>query len=685
MAKKSPTRAPAIDWAEVARLMLTSRMIDEIEERELVPAGKITYQFSAKGHELAQILLGLHLTQGHDAATVYYRSRPLMLAAGFSAQEAFAADMARSGSPSEGRDVGVVYSMPPRRGVTILPSSGDVGAQYTPAAGWAQAITYYQRELKAKDWQGALAVALGGDGSVASNGFWAALTIATTLELPMLFFIEDNGYGISVPRHFQTPGGNIAENLAAFKNLKIVQGSGTQPEETAARVAEAVEHIRAGNGPCLLRLEVVRLHGHTFGEDQTAYKSAKQIKEEQARDPLTVLKTYLGAKFNWEGLKASVEQEVRAALAAAEANPNPDPATARQHAFAGDGPPMVPPADESLPAPQFNPPQPDGARINFSEAVRRTLESELAANPKLLVFGEDVGPRGGVHRVTTDLQARFGERRVFDTSLSEEGIIGRAAGLAMAGLRPVPEIQFRKYADPAHEQIHDSGWVRWRTAGKFAAPLVIRIPVGYSKKTGDPWHSVSGEAIYAHMVGWRIAMPSNAEDAAGLLRTALREQDPTIFLEHRALYDTPLGRKPWPGDGYCLPFGRAAIVQPGSDLTVVSWGETLHRCLEAAQPFAGAVEVIDLRTISPWDRNTVLDSVHKTGKLLVAHEDTRTAGFGAEILATLAEEAFTALDAPLMRITVPDIPIPFNIPMMNAAVLPSVEKIRTEIQTLLEW
>ncbi|MBI3159187.1 MAG: pyruvate dehydrogenase [Chloroflexi bacterium] len=685
MAKSQKKISTGVDWQLVARLMLTSRAIDEIEENELVPAGKITYQFSAKGHELSQILLGLQLAHGRDAAALYYRSRPFMLAAGLTPREAFAADMARSGSPSEGRDVGVVYSMPPRRGVTVLPSSGDVGAQYTPAAGWAQAVTYYRDELKDDAWRGALAAALGGDGSVAANGFWAALTIATTLELPMLFFIEDNGYGISVPRHFQTPGGNIADNLASFRNLKILQGPGTQPEETAALVAEAVAHVRAGRGPCLLRLEVVRLHGHTFGEDQTAYKSDEQIEAERARDPLLALRAHLGDSFDWDALKTEVEHEVRAALAAAAANPDPDPAAALHHVFSGRAAPQVPSPDDSAPRPVFASPAPEGGRINFSEAVRRTLETELAANPKLLIFGEDVGPRGGVHRVTLDLQAKFGERRVFDTSLSEEGIIGRAAGLAMAGLRPVPEIQFRKYADPAHEQIHDTGWIRWRTAGVFAAPVVVRIPVGYSKKTGDPWHSISGEAIYAHMVGWRIAYPSNAQDAAGLLRAALRGEDPTIFLEHRALYDTPMGRKPWPGDGYCLPFGVAAVVQPGADLTVVSWGETLYRCLEAAQPFPGAAEVIDLRTISPWDKETVLASVRKTGKLLVAHEDTRTAGFGAEILAAVSEEAFTHLDAPLARIAVPDIPIPFSIPMMNAAVLPSAEALRARMQSLLEW
>lgn len=678
-------QAPQVDWPRVARLLLTSRAIDDLEETELAPAGKITYQFSAKGHELAQILLGLALDHPHDAATVYYRSRPFMLACGLSAQEAFAADMAKTGSPSEGRDVGVVFSLPPRRGPTVLPASGAVGAQYTPAAGWAQSINYHQDVFGDESWRNCLAVALGGDGSVATNGFWSALTIATTQQLPMLFFIEDNSYGLSVPGHFQTPGGDIAANLASFKHLHLLSGSGTDPIEAAALIHQALAHVRAGRGPCLLRLEVVRLTGHTYGEDQTAYKSAQLIDQERQRDPLRALRAFLGEDVDWDGLAVEVDEQVRAAAGAAQANPDPAPGAAAQHLFFTAGPQQVPPPDPHAPQPDFShPPSTAGARINFAEAVRKVLAVELERNPRLLVFGEDVGVRGGVHRVTADLQTEFGDARVFDTSLSEEGIIGRATGMALAGLRPVPEIQFRKYADPATEQINDLGWLRWRTAGKFAAPVVVRIPVGYSKRTGDPWHSVSGEAVYAHTLGWRIAFPSNAADAAGLLRTALRQPDPTVFLEHRALLDTPAGRRPYPGDDYALPFGQAAIVQPGADLTVVAWGEMLHRCLEAAQPFAAAVEVIDLRTIIPWDQSTVLASVVKTGKCLVVHEDTRTAGFAGEIIATIADQAFTHLDAPLRRLATLDVPIPFNIPLMHASI-PSVELIRTHIEELLNW
>ena len=308
----------------------------------------------------------------------------------------------------------------------------------------------------------------------------------------------------------------------------------------------------------------------------------------------------------------------------------------------------------------------------------------MTLNPRLLVFGEDVGVKGGVHGATIGMQSKFGPDRVFDTSLSEEGIIGRSVGMALAGLLPVPEIQFRKYADPAHEQISDLGTLRWRSANNFAAPIVLRIPVGFSKNTGDPYHSVSAEAVFAHTLGWRIAYPSNAEDAVGLLRTALRSDDPTFFFEHRSLLDTPDGRRPYPGDDHCLPFGKAIRLTSGDELTIVTWGAMVPRCLSAAEQYQGQVEIIDLRTIIPWDHKAVLASIQKTGKLLVVHEDTRTAGFAGEVIATVTSEAFTFLDAPIKRIATPDIPIPYNISMMNA-VVPSVERISQQVQEILDY
>jgi 2-oxoisovalerate dehydrogenase E1 component len=281
------------------------------------------------------------------------------------------------------------------------------------------------------------------------------------------------------------------------------------------------------------------------------------------------------------------------------------------------------------------------------------------------------------------MQEKFGAERIFDTSLSEEGIMGSAVGLSLAGLRPVPEIQFRKYADPATEQINDAGTIRWRTAGKFAAPMVVRIPVGFGKQTGDPWHSVTGEAVYAHTLGWRLAFPSNAADAAGLLRTALRSEDPVIFFEHRALLDASHARRPWPGDEFTLPLGVAGQLTEGEALTVVTWGAMVYPVLEASKGLEG-VEILDLRTISPWDKEAVLESVRKTGKCLVVHEDTITGGFAGEIMATISSEAFEWLDAPLQRLATPDSPIPYNIPMMNA-VVPGMQEIRQKMDWLLAY
>ena len=695
----SPTlpRPPAPDWPRIARLLLTSRTIDTIEEKELTPAGKVLYQFSAKGHELAQILLGLSLTHPHDAAAVYYRSRPFMLAAGLTAQEALAADMAKTGSPSEGRDVGVVYSMPPRNGVTVLPSSGDVGAQYTPAAGWAQAIYYRRHVLDEPEWEGAIAVALGGDGSTAANGFWAALNIVTTLNLPMLFFIEDNSYAISVPSLLQTPGKNIAANLAAYSGLHVLDGDGSDPADAAQKIGAAVNYVREEQRACLLRLRVPRLMGHTFIDDQ-AYKPADLRAEEATRDPLPRLRDFV-PDLDWGALEKEVEGEVRAAVTAAGAHPEPEPASAATHLFFDGKPQLVGGLLLEVETRHDSPrseaerdgaslPDTSGPRINFIDAVRRTLDVELTLNPRALVFGEDVGVKGGVHGATMDLQHKFGCQRVFDTSLSEEGIIGSAVGLALAGLLPIPEIQFRKYADPATEQINDCGTLRWRTAGKFAAPMVVRIPVGFGKKTGDPWHSVTGEAIYAHTPGWRLAFPSNAADAVGLLRTALRGNDPTFFFEHRALLDTPPARRPYSGDDYALPFGVAATVQAGDALTVVTWGEMVYRCVEAAQVLrpgsGGQVEILDLRTIVPWDREAVLASVKKTGKCLVVHEDTLTGGFAGEIIAVIAQEAFPYLDAPVGRVAAPDVPVPYN-PGLMRAVVPSVEAIAAKMADLLAF
>lgn len=672
------------DWTRVASLMLLSRELDDLEENKLGPERRIFYQFSARGHDLAQILLGLKLTDANDAVCGYYRSRPLLLTLGVEPADALGAAMARAGGYSDGRDIGVVFNHPNPGGPVALPMCGGVGAQYTPAAGWAQAIEYRRKVLCDPAFDKAIAVALGGDASVASGGFWAALSVATTQHLPLLFFIEDNGYGLSVPSSYQTPGGNIASNLASFQGLHVLSGDGADTAQCSSLIHVAVEYVRANRQPCLLRLDVPRLQGHSLQDTQT-YKPASLIQREWSRDPLTrlfdSLVPHVLTSPQWAKLQERIQVQVRRACEAAQARPASDPARVATHVFFegalqcrgglwAEG--YVPPEtnEHALAA---------GERINMVTAIRRTLDHELSINDRMVVFGEDVGVKGGVHAATLGLQEKYGEARVFDTSLSEEGIVGRAVGMALAGLLPVPEIQFRKYAEPATEQINDCGSMRWRTSNRFSAPMVIRMPGGFSR-CGDPWHSQTNEVAFVHSPGWKVAVPSNAEDAVGLLRSALRGNDPVIFFEHRALLDAGSARRPYPGDDYALPFGKARSLRDGEQLTIVTWGSMVERCEAALEDLS--VDLLDLRTLMPWDRETVLASVQKTRRCLIVHEDALTAGFGAEIAAVVAAEAFADLAAPVSRLAMLDIPCPYD-PGLMARALPSAASIRARINQMV--
>jgi 2-oxoisovalerate dehydrogenase E1 component len=693
-----PTVDPRFDWRRIAYNMLASRAMDDLEEatnrnRTSVPREHlILYQFSSRGHDLAQTILGTLLDHPHDAAGAYYRCRPLLVTMGLSLEDALGSPLGRAGGFSDGRDIGVVGNLPSAEGPCALPMAGDVGSQYTPTAGWAQSIVYQRDVLRNRSWDGAIAAVLGGEASAATNGFWSSLTIATTLKLPMLFYIDDNGLGISVKSELQTPGANIAKNLASFTNLFVRDGDGCEPGEAAGLLAECVEHVRSGEGPALVRLTVPRLSSHSGPDNQKGYRTEEEIAADNARDPLPRLRRYLVPAFmsedDWAELEARVRRDVQAAADAARARPAPEPADVKRFIYAETPRETDPVAQGGLSEAEraalggTDEAQTEGDFIRLAEGVRRTLARELEVNPKVLVFGEDVGKKGGVHLVTEGLQKRFGAERVFDTSLSEEGIIGRAVGMALAGLMPVAEIQFRKYADPAQEQLNNCGTLRWRTANQFAAPIVVRMPGGFGKDVGDPWHSVTGEVLWAHAVGWQVAMPSNAADAVGLLRAAMRSANPTIFFEHRSLLMTSEGSARYPGDEYVLPFGKSRTVVEGDRITVVSWGAMVHRCRDAANRFDGDVHLIDLRTIAPWDKEAVLESVRRTGRCLIVHEDTSTAGFGAEIAAVLARECFWFLDAPIERLAVDDVPMPYH-PALLDAVLPDAERIAGRIDELL--
>ena len=695
--KRDATVTPSLDWRRIAYHALVSRALDDLEEatnrtKASVPREHLVlYQFSARGHEMAQAILGSLIDGRHDAASAYYRSRPLLLSLGLSIEDALGSPLGRAGGFSDGRDIGVVCNLPNKNGPVVLPMSGDVGSQYTPAAGWAQSILYHRDELKDTSYRNAMAVVLGGEASVATNGFWSALTMATTLSLPMLFYVEDNGLGISVRGDMQTPGANIANNLASFGNLLVRDGDGTDPAEASRLLSDVVSHVRTGKGPALIRLTVPRLCSHSGPDNQRGYRTDAEIAEDFKRDPLPRLEKHLVPSIlnakEWAALQQEVERDVDAALTAARARPAPDASTVKHFIYEEQDVERAPALgglsrEERARLGGTDVPSETGQVVRLAEAVRQTLRHELEVNPKVLVFGEDVGRKGGVHLVTEGLQKQFGERRVFDTSLSEEGIIGRAVGMAISGLMPVAEIQFRKYADPAAEQLNNTGTMRWRTANRFCAPIVVRMPGGFGKDVGDPWHSLSDEVRFAHAYGWQVAMPSNAADAVGLLRAAMRGANPTIFFEHRSLLMTSDGSARYPGDEYVLPFGRARVVQEGTDLTLVTWGAMVHRCVEAASRFGEGVELLDLRTIAPWDRGAVLASVEKTGRCLIVHEDNLTAGFGAEVAAAVAQDAFWFLDAPVERLAVEDVPMPYH-PVLLDAVLPSADRIAESVERLL--
>ncbi|MDT7903762.1 MAG: thiamine pyrophosphate-dependent enzyme [Candidatus Caldipriscus sp.] len=630
-----------MDWGKVAYFCLLSRFMDLKEKSERLPMS-----FPAMGHELVQVLTALLMEHEKDAASVYYRSRPLALALGMKPEDIFYANMGK------GRDVGMMYYL---RG-KILPTVGDVGGQFPKAVGWAQAIRY-------KGWDGAVAVAMGGDGSVASSGFWSALNIATTLNLPMVFVIEDNGWGIGVPSYLQTPGGNIAENLRSFKNLTVLDGRGYIPEETYSVLKEGFGIARK-NRAVLIRFEVARIEGHSIS-DRQEYRSREEIEKSREKDPIVYLRSLVE---NWEEVESRAKEDVERAWEEAKRREGERGNLKKHIFFEGE----FAQGDKVREFKMNKHP-----KMKMALAIRKAMEEALEENEDVLIFGEDVGLKGGIYGITRGFMERFGERRVFDTSLNELGIVGRAEGMAYAGLKPIAEIQFRKYADEARQAIHNIGFVRWRTNNAFSAPIILRMPVGFIRGISDPWHSFSAEQEFLHMFGWKIAYPSNAEDAYYLLKEAISMNDPVIFLEHRELYFSKLAEREI---SEYLPFGKGRVVKSGNSLTIVSWGYTLYEALEGVKDMD--VEVIDLRTLKPWDEELVFESVKKTGRLIVVHEDSLTCGFGAEIVSRVVEETFESLKIAPKRLAVPDVPIPFSQELFNLA-YPTSDKIRKVVEEML--
>jgi 2-oxoisovalerate dehydrogenase E1 component len=675
------------------RLALVSRALDD-REITLRQQNRAYFQISGAGHESLLLGLARYLRPGYDWFFPYYRDRALVLALGVTPEEMLLQAVGAADDPaSGGRQMPCHWGA---RELNIVSQTSCTASQCLPAVGCAEAARYIGRRPQLPGctaYGDELTYVSLGDGATAEGEFWESLNTACRLHLPVLFVVADNGYAISVRSADQAPA-PISEMVRGIRGLHIVKMDGRDYFEVRRKGADAIAHVRAGAGPCLVHALVTRPYSHSQSDDQRKYRGADELADEAAHDPIVVLERELVTRGaltveQVDAMHTEAKDTVRAAAEVALAAAPPAPITVLDQIVA-------PPTITTLPGePETDA---DAATITFGEAIRLTLHEQMALDERIRVFGEDVAdadPRvmdevpgkGGVFGVTFGLQREFGEARCFNTPLAEANIIGRAVGQAMRGLRPCPEIQFFDYVWPAMNQLKsEAATTRWRSNGAFTCPMVVRIAIGGYLQGGSIWHSQCGESIFAHVPGLLIAFPSRARDAAGLLRTAFRCEDPVLFLEHKHLYRQGYARDPLPPSDWMLPFGRGTYVTRGDRVTVVTWGATVHRAMVAAQelgPDAG-VEIIDLRTIAPWDRELVAESVRRTSRVLVLHEDTLTGGFGAEIAAFVADECFEHLDAPVWRCAAPDVHCAYE-PGLENATLPQVADIKRDLEALLKY
>ncbi len=672
---------PVDELIDDFRLACVSRAVDD-REISMQKQSRVFFQISGAGHEAVGLGLARLLRPGYDWFFPYYRDLSLVLGLGVTPTEVLMQAVGSADDPSSaGRQ------MPSHWGHTarnIVTQSSPTGSQCIPAVGCAEASRYIvRRDLPGCSAEGdELTYVSLGEGATSEGEFWESLNTACNLHLPVLFLVADNGFAISVPALDQAPA-PVAELVKGFRGLDIHRLDGTDYFQVRSRGRSIIEHIRAGVGPALIHADVTRPYSHSAADTQTKYRSADELAEEAKLDPVVRLEAELikGGVLTPEraaDLRAEAKEIVAKAAAEALAARRPDPKSVTENVVVlPDLPP--PPAEYD-----------GGDRVPLGEAIKRTLHEQMAADERIRVFGEDVADaretvldgvegKGGVFGSTHGLQRAFGQARCFNTPLSEANIIGRAVGQAIRGLRPAPEIQFFDYIWPAMTQIKsEAATIRWRSNGAFTCPTVIRVPIGGYLTGGAIWHSQSGESIFAHVPGLLVAFPSRARDAAGLLRAAFKGEDPVLFLEHKHLLRQPYTVDPYPPADYVIPFGLGDVRRPGDDLTIVSWGATVEKSLQAASRLADSegieVEVVDLRTISPWDHDIVCQSVARTHRLLVVHEDVLTAGFGAEVAAWVAEHCFTDLDAPVRRVAALDTHVAYE-PSLEDAILPQVSDI----------
>jgi 2-oxoisovalerate dehydrogenase E1 component len=672
------------------RIMHTARRLDD-REIALKRQNRIFFQISGAGHEAVQVAVGMLLRPGHDWIYPYYRDRALCLALGVMPLEMLQQAAGAAADPASGGRQMPSHFGHPR--FNIVSSSSPTGTQFVQAAGCAEASRYRNPETDE------VTLVAAGDGATSEGEFWEALNIAVLKRLPLLFLIEDNGYAISVPTECQTAGGSISALTAGFPDLLRTEVDGTDFLASYRAARQAVEYCRQGRGPALLHAHVIRPYSHSLSDDERLYKTVAERDAEAARDPVLRFPKFLidqGVidRHMLQQITHEVDEEVHHATQQALRDAPPEPESALRHLYSE----KVDPTSSVF----AREPSLQGPPATMVDLINATLREEMRRNPDILVFGEDVADctresnlqevkgKGGVFKVTAGLQVEFGPRRSFNTPLAEASIVGRAIGMATRGLKPVPEIQFFDYIWPAMMQIRDElATLRWRSNGGFSCPVVVRVAIGGYLNGGAIYHSQCGEVAFTHIPGLRVVMPSNALDACGLLRTALRSDDPVLFLEHKRLYREPYNRSPHPGGDFTIPFGSARIVKPGRHLTVITYGALVQKALAAAtqverrNPDAG-IEILDLRSLAPYDWPAIRDSVSKTSRALVAHEDTLSWGYGAEIAARIADDLFDKLDAPVRRVGALDTWVGYH-PRLEAAILPQTETLTSEFERLLAW
>ncbi|MEX0664082.1 MAG: dehydrogenase E1 component subunit alpha/beta [Acidimicrobiia bacterium] len=676
------------------RLACVSRALDD-REIALRQQSRAFFQISGAGHEALLLALARVLRPGYDWFFPYYRDRALVLGLGVTPLEILLQAVGSADDPASGG-----RQMPCHWGdaaKNIVTQSSATGSQCLSAVGCAEASRYIvRRDLPGcRAYGDELTYVSLGEGATSQGEFWESLNTACRLALPVLYVVADNGYAISTRAADGAPA-PISELVAGFRGLHVTKLDGRDYFETRDKGAHAVDRVRAGAGPCLIHAIVTRPYSHSLSDDQKKYRPHAELEDEAEHDPIKVLEeelvgcgalTRVQAKEIHDGAVALVAEAAKTALA----SPRPDPATVRDHVVAPATVTELPPEPVEVGE--------QGEVVTFGEAIRLTLLEQMARDERIRVFGEDVADgdptaleevpgKGGVFGITFGLQREHGVARCYNTPLAEANIVGRAIGQAIRGLRPCPEIQFFDYIWTAMQQIKtEATTIRWRSNGAFSVPMVLRVPIGGYLTGGAIWHSQCGESIFAHIPGIHVVFPSRARDAAGLLRTAFRCEDPVLFLEHKHLYRQGYNRDPYPPADWLLPFGRGTVVASGDAVTVVTWGATVHRALQAAHeldPDGGRIEVIDLRTIVPWDHDIVAESVAKTGRVLVLHEDTITAGFGGEIASWIADECFEDLDAPVMRRGALDTLVGYE-PSLEDAILPQVSDIERDLRSLLAY